>query len=173
MTVVTPAGVPVRTVPVRRVTVIPAPVARVFALVTAEDVLPKVLTGYGPLPAVVATSERSGPWTEPGSMRVVHCADGSTAREQVTHHVAPSAFAYRVWGFSHPVLRMLAIEARGQWAFLGIDGSTRVEWTYTFVARHRAAVGPLWMFSRLLWRGYMDACLENVRGLLSHARRAP
>jgi hypothetical protein len=37
----------------------------VFDFVSAEDVLPKVLTANGFLPAVVATSGNTGPWTEP------------------------------------------------------------------------------------------------------------
>ena len=40
--------------------------------VTAEDVLPKVLTGYGLLPAVVRTSGNTGPWDHPQSVRTVH-----------------------------------------------------------------------------------------------------
>ena len=61
----------------------------VFAFITAEDVLPKVLTGYGPLPAVVRTSGHTGNWDIPGSARVVHLADGTSVREQLTHYVSP------------------------------------------------------------------------------------
>lgn len=41
----------------------------VFRFVTAKDVLPKILLGYGPLPGVVSTSENTGPWHVPGSSR--------------------------------------------------------------------------------------------------------
>ena len=63
--------------------------APVFDFVAAEDVLPKVLTGYGLLPGVVRTSGNTGPWDQPGSVRTVHLADGNTAREQVTAYEQP------------------------------------------------------------------------------------
>jgi hypothetical protein len=45
-----------------------APSRRVFHFVAAEDVLPTVLTGYGPLSTVVRTSGNADP---PGSTRAV------------------------------------------------------------------------------------------------------
>ena len=73
---------------------IAAPLLSVFDFIVAEDVLPKVLTGYGLLPAVVRSSGNTGPWDQPGSARTVHLADGSTAREQVTAYERPVYFAY-------------------------------------------------------------------------------
>ncbi len=140
---------------------------KVFAFIAAEDVLPKVLTGYGPLPAVVRTSGHTGPWTQAGSSRVVHLADGTTAQEQVTHYAAPSAFAYRVWDFGNPVVKRLATQARGAWTFEPVDGGTQVTWTYTFTARNAAAALPLSGITQLLWRGYMDVCLANTKRLLA------
>lgn len=139
-----------------------APPDVVFAFVAAEDVLPKVLTGYGPLPAVVRTSGLTGPWDVPGSMRVVHLADGSTVREQLTLHARPDRFAYRVWDFGHPALRLLATGGRGEWTFAAADGGTDVSWTYTFTARNAPAAWPLSGIVGWLWRGYMDVCLGHV-----------
>jgi hypothetical protein len=45
---------------------VPGELADVFDFVVAEDVLPKVLTGYGFLPGVVRTSSNTGPWDTPG-----------------------------------------------------------------------------------------------------------
>jgi hypothetical protein len=67
----------------------PTPV--VFSFIAAEDVLPKVLTGYGPLPAVIRTSKHTGAWDTPGSARIVHLADGNTVREQLTAYSAPTS----------------------------------------------------------------------------------
>ena len=39
-----------------------------------------VIAGLITLPAVVATSDTTGPWDRPGSAHVVHLADGSTLR---------------------------------------------------------------------------------------------
>ncbi len=149
-------------VSVTRKAVVPAGSEAVFDVVSAEDVLPKVLTGYGFLPAVVATSGNTGPWTEPGSRRVVHLADGNTAREEVTHHEKPGHFAYRVSDPSF-ALRHLMAEAWGEWRFDPVQGGgTRIRWTYTFRPRNALAALPVAVFARTQWAGYMDACMANV-----------
>jgi hypothetical protein len=133
----------------------------VFSFISAEDVLPKVLTGYGPLPAVVKTSENTGPWTIAGSARLIHLADGSTVREQVTQYEPSNRFAYRVWDFGNPLIRSLSTGARGEWTFSPAPGGTLVTWTYTFTAKNAVTAVPLSGITQILWRGYMDVCLEN------------
>ena len=151
-----------RVVSVTREAVVPAGAEAAFDFVAAEDVLPKVLTGYGLLPAVVATSGNTGPWSEPGSRRIVHLADGNTAREELTHYERPGRFAYRV---SDPTfaLRHLMKEARGEWWFSPVEGGgTRIRWTYTFQPRGALTSVPLALFARMQWAGYMDACMDNI-----------
>lgn len=160
-------------VSVTRQAVIPGSPEEVFNFIAAEDVLPKVLTGYGPLPAVVGTSGHTGPWDRPGSARLIHLADGTTVREQVTHHDGPRYFAYRVWDFGNPIVRRLAQEARGEWTFAPAPGGTQVTWTYTFTAKNRLAAVPLSGIARWLWRGYMDVCLaHSVRLMGAPAKQA-
>jgi Polyketide cyclase / dehydrase and lipid transport len=138
----------------------------VFNFVAAEDVLPKVLTGYGPLPAVVKTSENTGPWTVPGSARRVHLADKSVLREQLTHYQPAKYFAYRVFDFGHPLLRTLATEGKGEWTFTEVPEGTLVTWTYTFTAKNALTAIPMSGITQVLWRGYMNVCLENTAKLL-------
>src|ERR1700746_1587352 len=69
-----------------------AKIVPVFDFIVPEDVLPKVLTGYGLLPGVVRTSGNTGPWDSPGSSRTVPLADGATAREPVTAYARPRHF---------------------------------------------------------------------------------
>jgi hypothetical protein len=138
----------------------------VFKFITAEDVLPKVLTGYGPLPAVLRTSGNTGPWDRPGSARVVHLADGSTVREQLTGYDSPKRFTYRVWEFGNPIVRTLATQAKGEWDFVATAEGTQVTWTYTFQAKNAAAALPLSGIAQILWRGYMDVCLENTQKIM-------
>lgn len=154
-------------VSITREVLIPNSPEVVFSFITAEDVLPKVLTGYGPLPAVVRTSENTGPWDTPGSARLIHLADGSTVREQVTQYSRPGHFAYRVWEFGNPVVGRLATQARGEWTFAAVPGGTRVTWTYTFTARNGLTALPLSAITHTLWRGYMNVCLENSVRLLT------
>jgi Polyketide cyclase / dehydrase and lipid transport len=138
----------------------------VFNFVTAEDVLPKVLTGYGPLPAVVKTSDNTGPWTVPGSARRVHLADKSVLREQLTHYEPAKYFAYRVFDFGNPLLRTLATEGKGEWTFTKGPEGTLVAWTYTFTAKNALTAIPMSGITQILWRGYMNVCLENTATLL-------
>lgn len=153
-------------VSITRQAVIPGTPEAVFKFITAEDVLPKVLTGYGPLPAVVKTSGNTGPWTVPGSARVNHLADGSTVREQVTRYEPSTRFAYRLWEFGNPIINAIATGARGDWTFSPAPGGTLVTWTYTFTAKNAAAALPLSGITQILWRGYMDVCLENSKRLM-------
>lgn len=160
-------------VAVTRQVVIARPPSVVFAFITAEDVLPKVLTGYGPLPAVVRTSKHTGAWDTPGSARIVHLADGSTVREQLTAHSSPGHFRYRVSDFSDKIIRSLATEAVGEWTFAPHEKGTQVTWTYTFSATNAAAAIPLSLIAKLFWRGYMDVCLENTTRLLANKISSP
>jgi hypothetical protein len=148
-------------VAVTREIFVPGGIADVFDFVAGEDVLPKILTGYGLVPAVAFTSGVSGPWHEVGSHRIVHLADGSTAEERVTQYDRASYFAYRV---SNPsfALKYLMTEARGQFWFVQENGGTRIKWTYTFAPKNAFARIPLMLFVKTQWKGFMKVCLKNV-----------
>lgn len=139
-----------------------APIKPVFDFIAAEDVLPKVLTGYGLLPGVVSTSGNTGPWDQAGSSRTVHLADGNTAREEVTNFERPNYFAYRTSEYTF-ALRYLATGAKGQWWLKENNGSTHIRWSYTFTAKGAVAALILVLFVRTQWVGYMRVCLENTR----------
>lgn len=154
-------------VTVVRQALLPGSPAEVFDYIAGEGVLPELLTGYGPLPAVTGTSDVSGPWSVPGSQRVVHTADGHTLFEQVVLHERPRRFAYRLWGFSHPLLRRLADSGAGEWVFTEAAGGTQVRWAYTFSTGSRLKSWPLALMARGLWTGYMQTCLDNARRIRS------
>ncbi len=154
-------------VSITRQAVIPGTPDAVFAFIAAEDVLPKVLTGYGPLPAVIKTSENTGPWTVVGSARKIYLADNTTVREQLTHYEPSKRFAYKVWEFGNPLVRTLATGARGEWIFSAAPEGTLVTWTYTFTAKNAATALPMSAITQILWRGCMDVCLENSKRLMT------
>ncbi len=139
-----------------------APVQEVFRFVTAKDVLPKILLGYGPLPGVVSTSGNIGPWHIPGSSRMVHLKNGSSAREELTDYQPPAYFAYRTSDFTS-ALKHVVSQGRGQWWFTPDEQATRVTWTYTFTARSRFTQPVLTVFVSLLWRGYMRGALREIK----------
>jgi hypothetical protein len=125
--------------------------------------LPRILLGYGPVPSIVKTSGQTGAWDVPGSSRMVHLSDGSSAREQVTECVRPSHFGYRVGEFTGNV-RHLATGARGAWTFVeaAAGAGTDVRWTYTFVARSAVARVVLFPVVKVLWRGFMRAAMQRM-----------
>ena len=166
-TVTTQDSMRTHEVSITRQAVIPGTPEAVFAFIAAEDVLPKVLTGYGPLPAVVKTAENTGPWTQVGSSRVIYLADDTTVREQLTIYEPSTRFAYRVWEFGNPLVRSLATGARGEWTFSPAPGGTLVTWTYTFTAKNPIAALPMAGITKILWRGYMDVCLDNAKRLMA------
>lgn len=136
-------------------------IEQAFDFVAAEDVLPKILTGYGLVPAVASTSEISGPWDQPGSHRIVHLKDGSTLSEGLTNFERPSYFAYQV---SNPsfALKHLMRHATGQFWFTAAEGGTHVRWTYTFHAKSWLTKLPLTLFVKTQWNGYMEVCMANI-----------
>lgn len=137
----------------------PVEVGRLFDTVVAEDVLPKVLHRWGPVPAVVGTRELTGPWDTPGSQRTVELSDGSTAREQVLVWRRPTRFEYRVDSFTNPLGRFVD-HALGSWEFAGAGSGAAFEWTYTFHTRSRGAALLLAVFVRTVWARYMAQCAD-------------
>jgi Polyketide cyclase / dehydrase and lipid transport len=149
-------------VSVERKIIIKKDIESVFNFITAEDVLPKVLTGYGPLPGVTHTSEVSGPWDVANSTRIIHLADRSTVREQMLSRKPFESFSYRVWEFGNPIIATLATGANGDWKFKTVPEGTAITWKYTFKAKNALAAIPMSAIAQILWRGYMDVCLENT-----------
>ncbi len=149
-------------VSVERRIIIKKDIESVFNFITAEDVLPKVLTGYGPLPGVTHTSEVSGPWDVANSTRIVHLADRSTVREQMLSRIPFESFSYRVWEVGNPIIATLATSANGDWKFKSVHEGTAVTWKYTFKAKNALTAIPLSVIAQLLFRGYMDVCLANT-----------
>lgn len=141
-----------------------APVERLFDVVTAEDVLPKVLHRFGPVPGVTGTRDLTGPWDHPGSSRTVVLQDGSTARETLLDHERPRRFAYRVEDFTSAVGRV-ADHAIGTWNFEPTPTGSRFIWTYAFTPRGAVTRPLLALVVRTAWGGYMSRCADRCVAL--------
>ncbi|HEX5738315.1 MAG TPA: SRPBCC family protein, partial [Hydrogenophaga sp.] len=100
-------------------------------------------------------------WDAAGRSRTVVFSDGSSATESLTGYDFPHGFTYRITGFTG-VLRYLASEAKGQWWFESgaRAGTTSVRWRYEFVSRHQWLRPLVSLFTRHLWRGYMQRALH-------------
>jgi hypothetical protein len=136
-----------------------ADVGRLFDVVVAEDVLPRVLHRWGLIPGVSGTADLTGPWDTPGSSRTVLLEDGNTAREQVLVWERPWRFEYRVDHFTGASGHLID-HAIGSWLFSETDRSSAFQWTYTFHARGRIAAVLLGVVVRTAWARYMEQCAE-------------
>lgn len=125
--------------------------------------LETVLRDTAGLPGVARTTDTSGPWDRPGSHRTVHMTDGNTVREEVTAADAPDYFAYVVSRFTHPMVRLLVKEARGQWWFTDEGAGTHVKWTYAFECTSPLAVPLLFPVVKLMWNRSMRSAVEAIR----------
>ena len=138
-------------------------IEHVFDLVVAEDVLPRVLHRWGPIPAVTGTRDLTGPWDTPGSERTVLLEGGNTAHERVLSWERPQRFEYRVDRFTNPLGRLVD-HATGLWEFTRTERGSSFRWTYSFEAQGRLPAGLLKVFVRIAWSRYMrqfaDLCVE-------------
>jgi hypothetical protein len=134
-------------------------VERLFDVVVAEDVLPKVLRRWGPIPAVVGTCDLTGPWNKPGSRRTVLLGNGNSAREQVLVWQRPWRFEYRVDHVTGSLGRLVD-HAIGRWDFDAIEHGSRFRWTYSFRARGRMATPALTVLANTAWARYMNQCAD-------------
>ena len=122
-----------------------------------------ILKDAAGLPGVAKTSGTTGPWDVPGSSRTVHLTDGNTATEQVTAADTPDYFAYLVTGFSHPLVRMLVKEGRGQWWFTDAPSGTHLKWSYAFVPASALAAPLLVPVVKFAWNRSMKAAIANIK----------
>jgi hypothetical protein len=139
-------------------------VERLFDVVVAEDVLPKVLHRWGPIPGVTGTRDNTGPWDQPGSQRTVVLEDGNTAREQVLDWVRPSRFEYRVDGFTGAFGRVVE-HATGSWEFTDTGRGAAFRWSYTFTGRGPVTAALLAAGVPFAWARYMERCAEECARL--------
>jgi hypothetical protein len=94
----------------------------------------------------------------------VHTTDGYSAREEVTDADAPDYFAYKVTDFTHPLLRRLIREGRGQWSFTPEGpNATHAKWTYSFEGRSPLATALLVPVVKVFWNRYMRAAMRTTK----------
>ena len=144
--------------------VVHAPIQKVLDYTVAEDVLPKVLKRYGPVPAISGTEVLHGPWGRVGADRTVKIDGGGTLHEQITHFEAPGYFAYRIDQFAGTPLKGFAKGAVGSWEFTDLGGGdTRVEWTYSFEPTSALTTPIAGAFASTFYRGFMKQALQLIK----------
>jgi hypothetical protein len=129
----------------------------------------RILTGRGPLPAVVSVDDPSCPWDAPSQVRSLELADGNSLRERLTALNPPHSFSYDIDRITGP-LGKLVQGMSGRWSFEpveegGSEGPTRAHWHYVFAPSSWLTWLPSWLIIRLLWQPYMGAVLARTTEL--------
>jgi len=144
----------------------------------------RILTGRGPLPAVVGVEDPVGHWDAPGLHRMLRLSDGNTLRERLTNVEPPRTFAYEIEEITGPLGR-LVVGMSGRWSFepapqAGGEGPTLAHWHYVFTPRSWLTWLPCLLIIKLLWQPYMAAVLaaatrlaESELGAGPDERRSP
>ncbi len=152
---------------------IAAPRTSVFDFVLAEDLLLKILSGYGPIPRVVRTRVQTEQWGVVGASRLVFFGPRSDwhpltiarhgqLHEEITAIDHPRYFAYRVSNFSF-IMKRFVSEGTGQWWFAEQKSGTRITWRYTFRLKSPLFAPIMWPFIGLIFRGYMRVGLQATK----------
>ena len=143
-----------------------APIETVFDVLMPIDVT-RILTGRGPMPAVIAIEDQTGDWNSIGESRIIRMGDGHAMLETLTGVDRPHSFTYTLSNLTN-VLRLLVRRFHGTWKFESLDSgegapSVWARWHYSFEPRS-ALTRPLsWLILRLFWRPYMAEALERAR----------
>src|SRR5689334_14897473 len=121
---------------------------------------------YGPVPGVLSTEILSGNWGEPGSKRLVHMDDGSTAMDHMLRVDAPHFFSYEVVNFTS-MLRLLVDKVYGEWNLDEVGGKTFVKWTYQLQPKSIIFVPFLYLFSIFFVKPYLFQTLMRMKAAFS------
>jgi uncharacterized protein YndB with AHSA1/START domain len=138
------------------------PVDEVFKALVAEDVLPKILKKYGPIPGVIATRVIDGPWERAGASRYVFTEGGGSVHETITDIDPARSYHYQIDDFHNP-LKDLANNARGTFLFEARGAQTRVRWTYSFARKSPLTRPILGVFVHVFYRGFMKQALAESK----------
>lgn len=147
---------------------VPGELEAAFDLVVPVE-LASIFCGYGPLPAVVGTTDDGEIWGTEGQQRTVRLADGGELDEQVVQVSRPGLFRYRVVPV-RGMLRLFVREIDGRFVFAASEaGGTVIRWTYVF--RPRAGAAPVVRAIAPLWRRYAQQVMERLSELAVAAAR--
>lgn len=131
-------------------------VVRVDAFEYLTTAYPEFLLKKGLFPAVTSV-EVQGDVLEAGASRTIGLSDGGVLEEEIRLHDPPTLHSYR-WrgGISFPNSLMIAAGS-SIWRFSDFNGSTQVDWTYSFELTSAlwwpVAQIMMWGYGRWMRRG--------------------
>lgn len=130
-----------------------------WSFITAHDPA-RYYPAFGPLPAVTAVSDQTGPWTVVGQSRMLHLSDGGSVVETITDAASPTYFAYDLSDFRRLFGRLVS-GARAEWRLEREGDGTRIRWAYAFHPRRGAGL-VVAVIVQLWWSRYMRRVLPRI-----------
>ena len=142
---------------------------RAFDFAAANEVFPRILRAYGPIPGIASIEMLDGARLAAGSRRRVLMTDGTEILEELLAYDRPQRHRYRWLNAPKPPFSLLVSRGEGDWIFRAAGSGTRIEWTYTFDLTSPLVALPaklvLAIFKRWMQRG-----LDEVARLLRDER---
>ncbi len=125
----------------------------------------KFILQTGPVPGFKSYKLLDGGWKHEGARRRATLSDGSTATETIKTIKRPEYFDYGLDDFKDsPIAKYLLKRAYGQWWFTANPGGgTHVKWRYSFEPHSSLGVPFLWLFTKLVYRSYMNAAVKRMK----------
>jgi uncharacterized protein YndB with AHSA1/START domain len=146
--------------------VIGAPTEKVFDFAVAAENLPRILTGFGPIPGIASIEMLDGAALATGARRRVRLSDGSEIFEEVTALDRPRRHSYRWLNAPAPPFSLLVRRAEADWMFTAAAQGTRVDWTYRFELTSPLAAVPA-AVAMMLFKHWMQRGLERIAPFVS------
>ena len=124
---------------------------------------------FGPLPAVIAVENQTGPWDTIERTRQLMLSDGGSVIEHIRNVQQPNFFAYELTDFQK-LFGHLVRGARAEWTYTEVPGGTNIAWTYTFYPK-RGAGALVAAIVRLAWAPYMRKVLPGIVAAVEESPR--
>jgi hypothetical protein len=140
-----------------------APREKLFTFATTSKNLPKVFTGFGPVPAIKKVSMIEGQEGIKGSVRLVENSDGSKIRERILKFTPPKNHSYVLESGFIPPFSWIVSKAIGNWTFDSEKSGVRVTWKFTFFLTTPIAIAVALPLAKVFFYGAQLKCLRNIK----------
>jgi hypothetical protein len=138
----------------------------VFDFSTNHLNLPKVFTGYGPVPAILKAETLENEPFQAGSIRRVYNADGSVIDEKMIELSRPTQQQYQLVRGFKPPFSWLFQGAGGDWTFSPTASGTLVEWKFNFVLTSPIVYPVASVLIHSFFVRAQQQCLINIKQLI-------
>jgi hypothetical protein len=129
-----------------------------------------VHTGYGVTPKVTHCTE-SATWGQPGGSKIVHMEKslffkgGASSTDKVLERIENKYWKieicdFNMWSFGFE-------KFQGEWFTKQLEeGKIEIVYKYTMFSNSPLLYPFQWLFTKIIWRNYMQHVLENIRTLI-------